>query len=248
LPEANVITGLTNFLELVTKPVIGEGLLLRGQRCSSWEMIPGIGRRRPRQPETTLLEVEQRLVSGFKRQSLPHLDRALNDEWDVLAMAQHHGLATRLLDWTSNPLAALWFAVRQPPLDGREGVVYAYATKRTDFVNREDCPSPYEIDRTLFFQPSHLTARIVAQQGWFSVHTWNKKKQRFARFDHLSRYRQRLARLVIPPERFIVLRSELNQMAVNDATQFPDLDGLSRHLNWFNSAPGEEPEGPLTET
>lgn len=242
-----MITGLPHFLELVTQEIAAEGLLLRGQRCS-WEMMPSIGRRRPRQTGTTLLDVEQRLVAGFRRQSLPHLDRDLDDEWDVLAMAQHHGLATRLLDWTSNPLAALWFAVREPPLDGREGVVYAYAARSGDFVNSEDCPSPYEIDRTLFFQPSHLTARIVAQQGWFSVHTWNRNRNRFARFDHLNRYRERLLRMVIPPELFATLRWELDRMAVNEATQFPDLDGLSRHLNWSNSVPNEEDEEALTST
>jgi hypothetical protein len=149
----------------VTKEVDGDDLLLRGQRCRDWDMVPSLSRLKPRTADITLIDVEQRLVSGFKRQSLPHLQRDLKDERDVLAMAQHHGLATRLLDWTSNPFSALWFAVREQPITGCDGVVFVYSPARADYVDREELPSPYKVKRTLFFQPSHLTPRIVAQQG-----------------------------------------------------------------------------------
>jgi hypothetical protein len=118
------------------------------------------------------------------------------------------------------------------------------AARRSDYVDRQTCPLPYEIKRTQFFQPSHLTPRIVAQRGWFSVHKWNDGTGRFSRFDHLKQYRDRLVRLDIPPDQFGSLRDDPDRMAINDATQFPDLDGLCRYLNWYNSLLEDEGETP----
>jgi hypothetical protein len=177
--------------------------------------------------------VEQELVSGFKQQSVPYIDRRLEDEWDVLAMAQHHGLATRLLDWTSNPLAALWFAVRDEPATEdwapEDGVVCFFAPTESDFGDRT--VSPYTTRSTKFFRPSHLNARIVAQQGWFSVHAYQPKHGRFSRLERLHAFKSRLKYIRVPAARFPDLRAELDRLAINHATMFPGLDGLSRHLN-----------------
>jgi FRG domain-containing protein len=233
------IRSLDSYVKAVTEYTDRDDLLLRGHRRQSWELVPSLGRLKLR-PGRDYPSVERALVDGFKRQSLPHVNRELKDEWDVLAMAQHHGLATRLLDWTANPLAALWFAVSAPAEDDEPGAVLLFVPFSVDYANKEEQPTPYNVGRTLFFQPSHLTPRIVAQQGWFSVHKWNKTSSAFSRLDKLRHYKSRIHRFLIPPECFHPLRSDLDRMAVNESTLFPDLVGLSQHLNWLNSVLPDE--------
>ena len=236
--QAEEIYSLLGYVRAVAEFADKDDLLLRGHRCASWEATPSLGRIVPRL-DLDIVEMEARMVRDFKRKSVPFLNRELTSEWDILSVAQHHGLPTRLLDWTANPLAALWFAVREPPLNEQPAEVLIFAPRSADYVDVEEV-SPYDVPRTLFFQPSHSNARIAAQQGWFSVHKWNASKARFSRFEQLLQYRRRITRLRIPADCFADIRWDLDRMAINDATLFPDLDGLSRYLSWSFSLLSDE--------
>src|SRR5437879_1555658 len=89
----------------------GTDLLFRGQPCDR-PLLPKLGRCKVR---GNLQRIEQLLLEEFERTSLPLREFEPEDKWDLLALAQHYGLPTRLLDWTYSALAALWFAVRNPP-------------------------------------------------------------------------------------------------------------------------------------
>lgn len=234
---------VNDFLKVVFVFAQQDDVLFRGQRRASWGLEPTLARITARNDGDTILDVEDELMRRFKRQYLPHFNGELTDDWEVLAVAQHHGLNTRMLDWTQNPLAALWFAVRKPaegqPGKPKEpGAVFMFQpAEDEDYADgeRQRKVSPYEVNRTLFYQPNHRTQRIVVQSGWLSVHAWSEADGKFSRLDTLDKYSGRINKVHIPPGAFSNIRDHLDRIGVNEATLFPDLDGLCTHLNWYHS-------------
>jgi len=140
------VTRFTKFIQFLNADIFGSGtnnVMYRGQKNSKWPLLPGIlreevqqniymllGKEIPDCGEETLRDIlfnyEKTMFSKFVR----HARRIINEnhtpmEWYCLA--QHHGLPTRLLDWTNDPLIALWMAVENsdPNTDNYDGAIYA---------------------------------------------------------------------------------------------------------------------------
>jgi hypothetical protein len=137
--------------------------LFRGLPDAKWTLLPRAGRVLKALKPDVRSDWEARMFRTFKRRATPFvLGWHPANNWDWLALAQHHGVPTRLLDWTHNPLVALFFAV-DPEGDG-DAAVYVCRPGRSI---RPDGPDPFEISEVLKFSPPHLAQRISAQDGVF---------------------------------------------------------------------------------
>jgi len=207
-------------------------VLFRGQR-EDWPLLPRIALVKPR---TTLLVDEKNMVAAFRREGAAHFSSLAGNDWDLLAIAQHHGMATRLLDWTKNPLAALWFAIKKPAKDpSKDAVVWVYCPTDADFVKDFDHSSPFTGSRTYVFEPSHITPRIKAQDGVFTAHKYLPARRRFVPFERNAAQRTKLQKVLIAPSRFDELRYQLDRCGIHDASLFPDLDGLAKRVEWSHT-------------
>jgi len=137
-----------------------ENWYYRGVSDTNHLLIPSVGR------DSYTLDDELNLFELFKLKSNLHFSQNNYNEYEWLALAQHHGLPTRLLDWTNNPLVAVFFSViSNKDTDGR---IYAVNPKK--FVNATENKSPFSIKQIEFLQPPISTNRIELQKGIFSIH------------------------------------------------------------------------------
>lgn len=235
------IESFQHFVELVQEqPPNGKLVLFRGQRTDE-KLLPKIARLKVK---GEFLGTEKSILEAFQRTSLPFLEREPGSNWDWLALMQHHGLATRLLDWTSNPFAALWFATCKPPKKDdrnkpRNGVVWVFKPDDRDLVNIGADNNPFEIGGTRVFRPRHITKRIIAQFGWFTAHKYLAdkagSKSPFLPLEANKRYGKKLIKIMVPGSMFAELRAMLDRFGVNAAVLFPDLVGLCQHIEWEHS-------------
>ncbi len=221
---------VTEFLSLDIKDV---AILYRGQLDSKWHLLPRIATKynNTGKMPTSFLEDERKNFDEFKRLGRPYIEaKVLENDWDAIALAQHYGLHTRLLDWSQNPLVALWFAFEAEDSEVSHRAVWQFMLLEGDIANTSN-GDPFNQKKTVAFKPSHITKRITAQMGWFTTHRFLTASSTFVKLNANKSYEGHLVKIQIPnSERENILKG-LNLLGINRFTLFPDLDGLAKHLN-----------------
>lgn len=178
--------------------------------------------------------IEREMLEDFQRRSIHLIDYYPASSWDWLALAQHHGMATRLLDWTENPLIALWFSMT-PPAEGsisKYSVVWAFNVPPGDIINSTEDRDPFSGAGNRVFKPNHITKRISAQFGWFTIHK-SRPGEKFIPFEQNKDYRDRLFKIKIDSTCFPECKRRLHHFGINSASMYPDIDGLAKHVEWI---------------
>jgi hypothetical protein len=192
-------------------------------------LIPSVGRYWPEfervgAPREVFFEAERTALQAFALEASAHVGGRTEDIWEALTLAQHHGLPTRLLDWTLNPLAALYFALAREYRC--EAAVYACNPEyfvHGDLVRKKD---PFSLTESIALAPKHISSRIRAQAGVFTV-----QPDPTVPFEHMT-----MIQIRIKDTARAKLREVLFKYGINAKTLFPDLDGLAawvKHLKLF---------------
>jgi FRG domain len=209
----------------------------RGVKSAMYPLVPSIGR------QASLLKVdvntratrERSMLEDFKARSRALVECAPENDWEWLALAQHHRLPTRLLDWSSSQLTALYFACeKEVKHDGtfaeyQDDTCGLYLCHSKELIPARDvCSDPLQCAQKGIVATAQVTVRMTGQSGLFSI-----QEDPYVPFDQQfenASEQKWITKFVIPAFVREDVFKILHRLGIRPASIYPDLDGLSNEI------------------
>lgn len=204
-------------------------ILFRGQSFT-WPLLPSICRG---VKASDIVHTEKLLIQEFKKSAGRCLHKKPDNDWDWLVVAQHHGLPTRLLDWTDSPYIALWFALDNASSNNSRPVVWVMTPLSEDFITRKELATarPFTGSRTKLFETSFKIPRVEAQRGCFALMKHiNSSKSGFVPLEKNKHLKNRLSKVYIEPTSINQIRIALEARGINQSRVYPDIDQVAKEI------------------
>jgi len=258
------VTSLGDLIDQVTpaRPHLDTGRwrdngVYHGALDATWPLLTSLDRLGGVAPPHTKAHLEAHILRNFIRHARPYLPSPPANDWDFLVTAQHHGVPTRLLDWTYSPLIAAHFATRERHAAGAAVVwrldwqqvhgafgLPPLALLITDLETlfaetglftpwgMFDAPAQARPFACLLAPPA-LDMRLVVQSATFTL--CSETSQTFDSFLEQHGLHAALTKLVIPAARIARVRDQLDLIGIDERHLFPDLDGVATALRRYYS-------------
>lgn len=229
----------------------------RGAADAGWPLLTSLDQLGGTSPPHTKAGLEEHILRNFIRYSRPFFPHPPINDWEILILAQHHGLPTRLLDWTYSPLVAAHFATVEGTPEADRAVwrldwkalhrffqlpELALLIQDLEGIFGQARPfTPYSLfgageggrQFAGMLEPPSLDARIAVQSATFTL--CSDKQHSFDHFLDRHGLGSTLTKYVIPARDAGRIRDQLDLVSVDERRLFPDLDGVAAHLRRYYS-------------